>query len=58
MEAEMEKMQAEQQALTDQMASGEEGLDFAALGIQLSEITKKLTALEARWLEEADRLGI
>jgi ATP-binding cassette subfamily F protein 3 len=57
MEAEMEKLQAAQQKLHDRMASGDPDIDFAALNIELSEITKKLGALEAHWLEEADRLG-
>ena len=52
----MEKLQAEQQALSEQMASGDPDLDFAELGIQLSQVTKKLNAAEAHWLEEADRL--
>jgi ATP-binding cassette, subfamily F, member 3 len=57
MEADMEKLQVEQQALNEQMASGEADLDYADLGIQLSRVTKKLNSLEAHWLEEADRLG-
>ncbi len=56
LESEMEKLQAEQQALSEQMASGDPDLDFADLGIQLAQITKKLNAAEAHWLEEADRL--
>ncbi|QHI70699.1 ABC-F family ATP-binding cassette domain-containing protein [Tichowtungia aerotolerans] len=56
MEAEMETLQAAQQELHQQMASGNPELDYAVLNIQLSELTQKLTALEARWLEEADRL--
>lgn len=56
MEAEMEKLHAAQQEIHQQMASGDPDLDYATLNIQLAELTKKLTALEARWLEEADRI--
>ncbi|MDH3346407.1 MAG: ATP-binding cassette domain-containing protein, partial [Kiritimatiellaceae bacterium] len=57
MEAEMEKLQAQQMALNEKMASGDDDVDYADLGIQLAQIIKKLNAAEARWLEEADRLG-
>lgn len=57
MEAEMEKLHAEQRALCDQLSGGDATLDYAAINIQLSAVTKKLNDLEARWLEEADRLG-
>jgi ATP-binding cassette subfamily F protein 3 len=56
METDMEKLQGEQQILNEQLASGDPGLDYSALGIQLAEITRKLNALEAEWLAEADRL--
>jgi ATP-binding cassette subfamily F protein 3 len=56
MEADMEKLHGEQQILNEQLASGDPGLDYSALGIQLAEITRKLNALEAEWLAEADRL--
>jgi ATP-binding cassette subfamily F protein 3 len=56
LEAEMEKLQAGQQELNEQMASGDPGLDYAELGIRLSQITRKLSEAEAHWLEEADRL--
>lgn len=56
MEAEMEKLHAEQRALCDQLSSGDAALDYAAINIQLAAVTKKLNDLEARWLEEADRL--
>ncbi|MBU0679165.1 MAG: ABC-F family ATP-binding cassette domain-containing protein [Verrucomicrobia bacterium] len=56
MEAQMEDLHADQRTLHKQLSSGDPSLDYAALNIQLAEITKKLTALEARWLEEADRL--
>jgi len=56
MEVEMEKLHAGQQALHRQMGSGDSDLDYGSLNIQLAGITKKLTLLEARWLEEADRL--
>lgn len=58
MEAAMEALHAEQQKLHRKMASGDEGTDYAALNIELSGVTKKLSALEAEWLEEADRLGV
>ena len=57
MEAEMERLHASQQTLHQQMASGDPDVDYAALNIQLAQITKKLNATEAKWLEEADRLG-
>ena len=57
MEAEMEKLHAAQKELHEKMASGDPDLDFSALNIELSEITKKLGALEARWLDEADKIG-
>lgn len=57
MEADMEKLHAEQRALCDQLSSGDAALDYAAINIQLAAVTKKLNDLEARWLEEADRLG-
>ncbi|MCC7300829.1 MAG: ABC-F family ATP-binding cassette domain-containing protein, partial [Verrucomicrobia bacterium] len=57
MEEGMAKLQKEQQALNEQMASGDSTLDYAALNIQLSAVTKKLNALESKWLEEAERLG-
>lgn len=58
MEKEMEKLQAVQQALHQQMSSGDVDLDYAALNIELAEITRNLSTLEATWLEEADRLGV
>ncbi|HNX53438.1 MAG TPA: ABC-F family ATP-binding cassette domain-containing protein [Pontiellaceae bacterium] len=58
MEAAMEKLHGEQRALCDQLSSGQADLDYSALNIQLAEITKKLNTLEAKWLEEADRLGV
>lgn len=58
MEAEMEKLQAAQQVLNDQMASGDPDVDYAELGTQLGQLTKKLNTLEAHWLEEADRLEL
>jgi ATP-binding cassette subfamily F protein 3 len=57
MEEGMEKLQVEQQALNEKMASGDLSLNYGALNIQLAEVTKKLNALEAKWLEEAERLG-
>lgn len=57
MEAEMEALYESQQALHEKMAAGNPETDFAALNIELAAVTKKRTALEARWLEEADRLG-
>ena len=57
MEKDMEALHAEQQALHERMASGDTDLDYSALNIELAAITKKLGDLEARWLEEADRLG-
>jgi len=57
MEEGMTKLQAEQKALNEKMASGDLSLDYGALNIQLADVTKKLNALEAKWLEEADRLG-
>jgi ATP-binding cassette, subfamily F, member 3 len=57
MEKEMETLHAQQRQLCDQLGSGNPELDYAALNIRLSEVTKKLTALEAKWLEEADRLS-
>ncbi len=57
MEMQMEKLQAAQQELHKQMASGDEGVDYGALNIQLAEITKKLNTTEVKWLAEADRLG-
>jgi len=56
METDMEKLQGEQQVLNEQLASGDPGLDYGALGIQLAGITRKLNTLEAEWLAEADRL--
>ena len=58
LEAEMHKLQAAQQVLNEQMASGDPDVDYAELGIQLSQLTKKLSAAEALWLEEADKLGV
>jgi ATP-binding cassette, subfamily F, member 3 len=57
MEADMEKLHTAQRTLCDQLSSGDPALDYAALNIQLAEVTKKLNTLEAKWLEEADRLG-
>jgi ATP-binding cassette subfamily F protein 3 len=57
MEQKMEKLQAEQEQLNMQMASGDPDLDYSALNIELGKITKKLNAIEAEWLEEADRVG-
>jgi ATP-binding cassette subfamily F protein 3 len=57
MEEGMAKLQKEQQELNEIMASGDPTLDFGALNIQLSAVTKKLNALESKWLEEAERLG-
>ncbi len=57
MEVEMEKLHAGQQELHEQMASGDPSIDYSKLNIQLSEVIKKLTALETCWLKEADRLG-
>jgi ATP-binding cassette subfamily F protein 3 len=57
MEADMEKLHAEQRAFYDQLGSGNPDLDYSALNIQLAEVTKKLNLLEAKWLEEADRLA-
>jgi ATP-binding cassette subfamily F protein 3 len=57
MEADMEKLHAAQRELYSQLGSGSPDLDYSALNIQLADVTKKLNALEARWLEEADRLG-
>jgi ATP-binding cassette subfamily F protein 3 len=56
LEEAMGKLQAEQQALNETMSSGDPTLDYGALNIQLADVTKKLTALEMRWLAEADRL--
>lgn len=58
MEAGMEKLHAEQQALHAKMASGNPDTDFAALNMELAAVTKKLVALETRWMEEAERLGV
>lgn len=58
MEAAMEKLHGEQRAVCDQLSSGNPELDYAALNIQLAEVTKKLNTLEAKWLEEAERLGV
>lgn len=57
LEDEMHRLQAAQQVLNDQLASGDPNVDYAALGIQLAQLTKKLTAIESQWLEEADKLG-
>jgi len=56
MEADMGKLHAEQQALHQQMASGDPDLDYQELNIQLAKLTQKLTALETQWMTEADRL--
>jgi ATP-binding cassette subfamily F protein 3 len=56
LEEAMGKLQAEQQTLNETIASCDPTLDYGALNIQLADVTKKLTALEARWLIEADRL--
>ena len=58
MEAEMEKLHGEQRGLCDQLACGAPDMDYSALNIRLSEVTKKLNRLETRWLEETDRLGL
>jgi ATP-binding cassette, subfamily F, member 3 len=58
MEAEMERLHAEQKTLCGRLAAGEDGLDYAALNKRLSEIARTLNDLEARWMEEADRLGV
>ena len=58
MEADMEKLHTEQRDLCDQLGSGDPDLDYSALNIKLAEVTKKLNAVEAKWLEEADRLGL
>jgi ATP-binding cassette, subfamily F, member 3 len=57
METEMEALHARQKTLHRNMASGDPELDYAALNIELGSVTKKLNALEAEWLEEADRLS-
>jgi len=65
MEVQMEKLHAAQQEIHKQMASGpfdklragDPDVDYSALNIQLAEVTKKLNTTEARWLQEADRLG-
>ncbi len=57
MEEAMAKLHGTQRELYDQLASGDPTLDYTALNIQLAEVTKKLNALEAKWLEEADRLS-
>jgi ATP-binding cassette subfamily F protein 3 len=58
LEAAMEQMQVEQRELHLRLASGADGIDYAALGVQLAEVTRRLNDAEARWLEEADRLGV
>ena len=58
MEAEMEKLHGEQRGLCDQLACGAPDMDYSALNLRLSEVTKKLNRLETRWLEETDRLGL
>jgi ATP-binding cassette subfamily F protein 3 len=57
MEAEMEKLHEAQQELHQKMASGDSDIDYSALNIELAAVTKKLNTLEAKWLEEADRLS-
>jgi ATP-binding cassette subfamily F protein 3 len=57
MEADMEKLHAEQRVICDQLSSGDATLDYAALNIQLANVTKKLNVIEAKWLVEADRIG-
>ena len=57
METEMEKLHAEQRALCDQLSAGDSEIDYSELNIQLAAVTKKLTALETRWLEEAERVN-
>ena len=57
MEQQMEKLHAQQQEIHKQMASGDEDLDYATLGVELAEVTQKLNTIEAKWLAEADRLG-
>jgi ATP-binding cassette, subfamily F, member 3 len=58
MEVEMEQLHAEQKTLCGRLATGEAGLDYAALNKRLSDIARTLNTLEARWMEEADRLGV
>jgi ATP-binding cassette subfamily F protein 3 len=57
MEKDMEKLHEEQQALHLKMSDPDDTVDYSELSVQLSRIKKKLTALEAKWLEEADRLS-
>jgi ATP-binding cassette subfamily F protein 3 len=57
MEADMEKLSERQRALCARLSGGDPELDYTALNIELAEVSKKLNALEAEWLEEADRLG-
>ncbi|MBM4152567.1 MAG: ABC-F family ATP-binding cassette domain-containing protein, partial [Kiritimatiellaceae bacterium] len=58
MESEMEKLHEEQRSICEQLSSGKPDLDYTALNIRLAEVTKKLNTVEAKWLEEADRLGL
>lgn len=58
MEKRMENLQKQREVLHLKMASGNEDVDYAALNIELSQVTRALSELESRWLEEADRLGL
>ncbi|MFA5689207.1 MAG: ABC-F family ATP-binding cassette domain-containing protein [Kiritimatiellales bacterium] len=57
MDAEMEKLHAEQQLLFKKLSAGDPLADYTALNIELAAVIQKLAALESRWLEEADRLS-
>ncbi|MCU0857793.1 MAG: ABC-F family ATP-binding cassette domain-containing protein [Pontiellaceae bacterium] len=57
MEAAMEALHGEQRAICEQLSGGDPELDYAALTIHLADVIKKLNTLEAKWLEEAERVG-
>ncbi|MDZ4198814.1 MAG: hypothetical protein U1E27_05945, partial [Kiritimatiellia bacterium] len=57
MEIDMERLHGEQRELCARMEAGDPQTDYGDLSRQLAEITRKLTTLESRWLEEADRIN-
>ena len=56
METDIERLQAERDALHTQCAQPDPALDFASLNRRLRELEAELDALESRWLSEAERL--
>ena len=56
LEKEMEQLEAERAELHVKLASGSPELDYAALGVRLSEVNARIGKVETAWLREAEAL--